>query len=363
MGTIAWHACNGLMEADLLRRVVAPETGAAGSLEPFARDLSWPFRKAMAAMNRLRWHSIHDDFFDRWVSSQIEPGMNFYGWLHQSLACIRKCHQGGGKTFVDRGSVEPRLQRRWLQEEYARHGLRQDPMTSRNVERMVREADETDVVVAASTLVAQSYLAAGYPPAKVGVNNLGVDFKQPAEKDQFHEGEFRMVFVGQVSLQKGVPDLLRAWRKFSHSKAELVLAGIIPRREVAVIEPLLRESRRVVWNGHCADVPALLKNCDVLVLPSAQDGFGLVVLEAFAAGLPVIVSDRVGAKDCVTEGKNGFVFRFGDVSALQERLEWFLQDMGRARFMRAAALETAANMSWKNYGERLVSLLKAACAR
>ena len=90
MGTIAWHACKALADGGLLRRVIAPEVGAAGALAPFAQGLPWPFRKVMAAMNRLQWHHWHDDFFDRWASSWLEPGDSFYGWLNQSLATIRK---------------------------------------------------------------------------------------------------------------------------------------------------------------------------------------------------------------------------------------------------------------------------------
>jgi len=359
MGTIAWHACNAMMEAGLLHRVIAPETGAAGRLEPLAQDLPWPFRKAMAAMNRLRWHSAHDAWFDRWAASRIESGMDYYGWMHQSLACIRRCHQGGGRAWVDRGSVEPRLQRRWLVEEYARHGLRRDPMDSRAVNRMVQEADETDFVVAASTLVARSYREVGYPESKIVVNYPGVDLKVFGGVERREpQNRMRFVFVGQLSLQKGIPDLLRAWKKLAPSDAELILAGVVPPGEESIILPLLRDAPHVTWKGHCQDVPSLLREGDVLVLPSAQDGFGLVVLEAFASGLLVIVSDRVGARDCVIEGKNGFIFPFGNEGALGERLAWCLKERERVREMRKEARETAGRFSWEAYGQRLVSFFK-----
>ncbi len=357
MGTIAWHACKGLRDAGLLRLVLAPETGAAAELREYARGLPWMFRKGMAVMNRLRWHRMHDDFFDRWASTWLQPGMDYYGWFNQSLACVRACHEGGGRTALDRGSVEPRLQKRWLVEEYARHGLRSDPMHPLTVERMVREADETDMVVAPSSLVADSYVAAGYKPCKLRVNPLGVDAALYGNGKKREEHDcLRFVFVGQLSIQKGIPDLLRAWKKLAPAKAELVLAGVIPSMESGVIEPLLRDAPRVTWNGHCTDVPALLRKCDVLLLPSAQDGFGLVVLEAFASGLPVIVSDRVGAQDCVSEGKSGLIFCFGNENALAERLKYFLDDPGRAGFMGAVAREAAKKYTWESYGRRVAKL-------
>ena len=164
--------------------------------------------------------------------------------------------------------------------------------------------------------------------------------------------------MGQLSIQKGIPDLLSAWGDVGGHGTELVLAGTIPSMERAHIEPILRRSRRVDWLGHCDDVAGLLPTCDVLVLPSAQDGFGLVVLEAMACGLPVIVSDRVGAADCVEEGKNGFIFPFGVKEALADRLKWFMAEPSRAAGMQEVALETARRHSWEAYGQRLLDLLK-----
>lgn len=359
MGTIAWHACKGLRDADLLGLALAPEAAAAGELADKARDLPWGFRKIMSAMNRLRWHRMHDDFFDRWASTWITPGADFYGWLHQSLACIRACHEHDGWTAVDRGSVEPRLQRRWLAEEYKKHGLTRNPMHPLTVERMVKEADEADCIVAPSRLVADSYVAAGYKACKLAVNPLGVDLPVvPAEEKREPRDSFRFAFVGQLSIQKGLPGLLRVWKKLAPPIAELVLAGVIPPEESVVIEPLLRDTPGVKWDGHCHDVPALMRSCDAFVLPSAQDGFGLVVLEAMANGLPVIVSDRVGAQDCVSEGKSGFIFRFGDADALADRMNEWLNDPANARFMGAVARDAARKYSWEDYGKGVAKLCR-----
>ncbi len=123
-----------------------------------------------------------------------------------------------------------------------------------------------------------------------------------------------------------------------------------------MILPRLRGASNVTWNGHCPDLPSLLRTSDVLVLPSAQDGFGLVVLEAMATGLPVLVSDRVGAADCVREGITGLTFPFGDEDALADRIGWFLADRGRAGAMSPEALTMARQHAWEKYERRLASL-------
>jgi glycosyltransferase involved in cell wall biosynthesis len=359
MSTIAWHACKGLMDAGLLQAVVAPETDNATVLGPFARELPFPFRLATRALNRFGWHYLKDSFFDRWAANWILPGCHYYGWMHQSLACIRKCHAGGGKTFIDRGSVEVKLQQRWLEKEYSKYKIASNPIPRWTYDRMLIETEETDFVVAPSTLVADSYLAAGYRSCKLLVNPLGVDgsvFFPATEVERAKRETFRFVFVGQLSLQKGIPQLLDAWNKLSPDNAQLVLAGTIPSNERNVIEPLIQQTRGVKWDGHQTDVPGLLRSCDVLVLPSAQDGFGLVVLEALSSGLPVIVSDRVGAKDCVLEGKNGFVFAYEDQEDLEDRMKFFLNDRSRSGKFSKSAVERAGEYTWEGYGKRFMEL-------
>jgi glycosyltransferase involved in cell wall biosynthesis len=79
---------------------------------------------------------------------------------------------------------------------------------------------------------------------------------------------------------------------------------------------------------------ALYDLCDLFVLPSAHETWGLVVNEVMNAGRPVIASDRVGAaRDLVREGVNGFVYPFGDIAGLAERLREALGDPQRLAAM------------------------------
>jgi glycosyltransferase involved in cell wall biosynthesis len=67
-------------------------------------------------------------------------------------------------------------------------------------------------------------------------------------------------------------------------------------------------------------MPEVFANADAFVLPSRHDGWGVVVNEALGAGLPIIVSDRVGARDLVTDGRNGLITRAGDIGSLASAL-------------------------------------------
>jgi glycosyltransferase involved in cell wall biosynthesis len=84
------------------------------------------------------------------------------------------------------------------------------------------------------------------------------------------------------------------------------------------------------------------------------DGFGMVVTEAFAHGLPVITTTRAGASDLVRHGENGLIVPAGNARALAEALEWCLTHRIELRAMRRVALETAARWQWRDFRQALV---------
>ncbi len=88
---------------------------------------------------------------------------------------------------------------------------------------------------------------------------------------------------------------------------------------------------------------------DVLVFPTLSDGFGMVVTEALAHGLPVITTERAGAADLVTHGENGFIIPPGDSDALAFAMQWCVEHRTEVRQMRKAAVRVAAGWQWKDF--------------
>ena len=84
----------------------------------------------------------------------------------------------------------------------------------------------------------------------------------------------------------------------------------------------------------------------------------MVVPEALACGVPVIVSDMVGAKQLIEEGRNGFVIPVGDVDALVDRMRWFIMNAELLETMSRAARATAERLSWTGYRQRLVTAVQ-----
>jgi UDP-glucose:(heptosyl)LPS alpha-1,3-glucosyltransferase len=132
-----------------------------------------------------------------------------------------------------------------------------------------------------------------------------------------------VMFVGSGFRRKGLDRLLRLWQEPAAPEAYLLVVG--NDSHLAAYRSAWRGSRHVIFTGRKTNIQDYYAAADVLVLPSIQEAFGNVVLEAFASGLPVITVAGVGAFDKV-EGD----LRFGilenpeDVTELKTKLSFFL---------------------------------------
>lgn len=178
-----------------------------------------------------------------------------------------------------------------------------------------------------------------------------------------------VLYVSKFTERKRPMDLLRAFRRLreqADSRAALVFVGAGSENE------RLREfaDRQGIPDVHFlgfrnqSELPAIYGASDVFVLPSENEPWGLVVNEAMAVGLPVVVSDGVGAaRDLVDEGSNGFVVPVGDVATLAERLGRLTEDSELRRRMGATSREIIGDWSFEASIAGIRAALRTACAR
>jgi glycosyltransferase involved in cell wall biosynthesis len=114
--------------------------------------------------------------------------------------------------------------------------------------------------------------------------------------------------------------LLEAWRKLRLENAELLLAGAM-RPEMAAVLARYEGLFRYVGPLDKTSLARLYQSSSLLVLPSVEDGFGLVISEALACGTPVVITDHVGARDIVRPEVNGFIVPPRDVDALAATIQ------------------------------------------
>ncbi|OUL30814.1 glycosyltransferase family 4 protein [Nostoc sp. 106C] len=224
------------------------------------------------------------------------------------------------------------------------------------IERKEQEVKLADHIFVASSVTKNSLLEIGVEPEKISVIPYGgpIDYFQPQPKT---DDCFRALFVGRVSPRKGVHYLLQAWQELRLYNAELVFVGtnMFPAGWFEQYQDIYR---------HVPSVPHPLLNqyyssASVLVFPSLVEGFGLVLLEAMACGIPVITTPNTAGPDILTDGVEGFIVPIRDVEALKEKLEWChthpveLAEMGRA------ARRKAEQLNWGLYRQRLATQVRS----
>ena len=190
--------------------------------------------------------------------------------------------------------------------------------------KMLAEYQIADVIWVNSEYSRQTFLDHGFPRSKLVRRYLTVDsrFQLKPGSTSTHES-LTIVYVGSVSVSKGVPVLLAAFQKIKNPKARLILIGGTGSRGMKqYMGKIIASDGRISMQP--GDPLPYFGDANVLVHPSWSDGFGLAPMEAMAAGVPVIVTQDTGMKEYVTEDMNGWVVPTGDIAALNDRLE-FLQ--------------------------------------
>ncbi|MBI4507924.1 MAG: glycosyltransferase family 4 protein, partial [Chloroflexi bacterium] len=135
------------------------------------------------------------------------------------------------------------------------------------------------------------------------------------------------------------------------------------------LERLAEESgvaQRVVFAGTKVgeELATYYRACDVFVMPSIKEGFGIVFLEAMAFGKPVVGGNHGGTPEAVQDGVTGFLVQYGDESALADRLSLLLRDAElRARMGEAGRRHVAAQYTFGHFSERLTGVLAEIYAR
>lgn len=143
-----------------------------------------------------------------------------------------------------------------------------------------------------------------------------------------------LLFVGRLTRDKGIADLMAAFDRLCPDFPNLHLMLVGPTEDE--FDALLHDNTRVHRVGYTKAVEEYMAAADVLCLPSYREGFGLVLIEAGAVGLPVVASRIYGITDAVVDGETGLLHQPGNVAELVAKLEILIKDASLRRALGAA---------------------------
>ncbi len=216
--------------------------------------------------------------------------------------------------------------------------------------RKEEEIELADRIFVASSITRQSLLNFGVNPEKISVIPYGapLDYFYPQPKEDTY---FRALYVGRVEPRKGIHYLLKAWKNLNLSEAELCLIGIheFPSGWLDQYQDIFRYIHPVPHYS----LNQYYSSASVFVFPSLVDGFGLVLLEAMACGIPVITTPNTAGPDIITDGVEGFIVPIRDTEAIEEKLDWCYHHPLELAQMGKAARKKSEQLTWFKYRQEL----------
>jgi glycosyltransferase involved in cell wall biosynthesis len=352
MGTTAYYEARELYRHGLVQRLLCGAYAPTEIPAEVIRAIGLPNRALckLASLEPSGWlWYVQAVLYDAWAARHIAQADLFHVWVGYGSQSLRRAKAQGMTTVVQVVSSHPNFQNRLMREEFARWGQTW-PVWDAGLARMLREIDQADYILIPSDFVRESFLAEGIPESKLIQAPFGVDVSRFTPAKTSEARPFRVVFVGQVGLRKGVPYLLEAWKRLGWRNAELWLVGrVLPEiKEVLKTYAELPGVRIVGFSGAPATA---YQQADIFVLPSIEEGSALVTYEAMACGLPVVTTPNAGS--VVRDGVEGFIVSIRDPDALAERIDQLRSDADLRREMGYAARTRATQFTWEIRGETL----------
>lgn len=301
---------------------------------------------------------LRDRHFDAQVARRIGDVPIYIGQAGACSKTLRALSSRSGTTIVNwniqywpfaraQYELERRAKPQWLKTfSFTR-------FPDRQVRFWEEELARVGAVLVPSAGVALSLRAAGVAADRLIVVPYGVDTDRyrPAESSAPPAGPLRVVCVGEIGQRKGLAYLFDVARR-----APRVRFYVVGWR-VAALPERIPENVEIAQN--VPDVRPYLQTADVFYFPSLVDGFGLVVLQALASGLPVICSANAGARDIVSEDDDGFVVDPRDVQRTVEILEELGDDRQRLSSMKHAARAKAEQYPWERFHRDVLAQVSA----
>lgn len=250
----------------------------------------------------------------------------------------------------------PATMRRILREELDRHpecaaSLQKEwelALPEDDFQHLVGETSMASCYLAASTFTCESLIEHGASKDSISVVPYGVDLKRfrPGTERQ-PTSKLRLLFVGRINQRKGVKYLIEALRLLDSREVELVVCGRVL-DEIDIFRPFASQVQ-IRPSVSTDDLVRAYQSADLFVFPSVGEGFGQVLLESLASGLPILSTTHTAAPDLIEDGVQGFIVEPRRPELLAERIDWALTHRSELATMRSRARQRAEHFTWQRF--------------
>jgi glycosyltransferase involved in cell wall biosynthesis len=212
-----------------------------------------------------------------------------------------------------------------------------------------------DLLLVPSPYSEQTFLDRGFSPDRLAPHAYGFDPGEffPDRERPDRDGPLTFLFAARCEPRKGLHYLLRAWHDsgLAAGGAKLVVLGEFIAGYREALASLL-DDPSIECRGFVTDLAGAMRESEVFVLPSVEEGSALVTYAAQASGCAILVSEAAGAR--CTHLQDGLIHAPGDVETLTEHLRLIASDRELRLRLRKTGIETAASLTWSAAGQGLI---------
>ena len=304
-------------------------------------------------------------WFARAAVPYLEGSTLIHAWSSTAEPSINWAKQNGIPVILERSSAHITVQSQILEQEYKQLGLVSSEVHPEIVDRELREYQLADRIAVPSLFAKRTFLQQGFKETQLIHNPLGTSLEtfSPGVKE---DNVFRVVYAGSLGVRKGIHYLVRAFTEANLPNSELVLLG---KAMPETPHLLTGADERVKCPGHVSEseLARYYRTSSVFVMPSLEDGFGMVLAQAIACGLPIISTSNTGAEDLLRmqskdpvyldnqteEYHSGYIVPPRNQSAIVAILQLLAANPQILKQKREAALNFQPEaLSWSAYGQR-----------
>lgn len=299
---------------------------------------------------------IHQDAMCRKFVKDCDIFLYYNG---SGLNSSRYGKKKGVLNIVEAVNSHVEYQEDILREEHEKLRLPWQPFFQSEKSRRIQEYIEADYILVPSEFVRRSFIIKGFKNEKLlkvpyGFNKL----MNTSQHVRASSNAFTVLYVGAVSVRKGIRYLIEAFHKLRHPEKKLIIVGAHEKDGGLTGISLTSD---IVFTGilRGSQLEDMYRLASVFCLPSIEDGFGLVMGEALSFGLPIIATVNTGAEELITDKKEGFIVPIRRSDLIHEKLQLLADDPDLLESMHNAARDKAAELDgWNDTGHKLISILK-----
>lgn len=354
---VAKYGCRVIAVSASYDRIPRTAWKKLSTLEPFG--IRVPFRLLGAERGR-RMHDRKAAKILRRYNREIDI---VHCWPGSALETLKAARRHGITSILHRTNTHTEYAYEITAKEHEKLNVHmpRNYFYANNKERLEREESEyrmADKIAVPSEFVARTFLDRGFSPEKLVYIRYGYDPERfgPAfdEKNRRHKDHiFTITYMGRGEPRKGLHYALQAWMDSGLcNRGRFLIGGDIdyfPDYRRMLDKWLSHPSVELL--GFVSDVAKVLRESDVLVLPSLEEGSAKVTYEARACGCVLAVSDCAGAR--CRHMEDGLVHPAGDVSLLQQHLLMLEKDNAFFSRLRKTSMSGASNLTWSHAGKIL----------